>query len=125
MYWIKTSQRKYSAFYSKTRTIWGQVKTLYFVEQYCVYLQVQIALSFWEFVLQQFTIATILITEGQKYKKNYKNIKKYTSTNIRCNEKKQESQSEMKIVPIYHLSQSITRQTKLLKQALPCLVREP
>jgi hypothetical protein len=48
---------------------------------------------------------TVLKTEGQKYKK----FKKCATINTRYDVKKQDSQSEMKAIPIYHLSQSGTR----------------
>ena len=43
---------------------------------------------------------------NKKKKKNYTYFKKCATVNIRCNVKKQHSQSEMTVIPIYHLSQS-------------------
>jgi len=41
-----------------------------------------------------------------------------------CDVQKKQSQSEMRPIPLYRLSQSGLRLIKLLKQELPCTVRE-
>jgi hypothetical protein len=47
---------------------------------------------------------TILKMEGQKYKKT-KMFQKGTTINTGCGVKNQRNQSEMRTIPIYHLSQ--------------------
>jgi hypothetical protein len=56
---------------------------------------------------------TVLKLEGQKYKK-IKLFKKGATINTGCGVKNQRSQSEMRTIPIYHLSQSGMRLIKLL-----------
>jgi hypothetical protein len=50
-----------------------------------------------------------------KISKTCKNFHKCAPINTGCDVKKQHSQSEMKAIPIYHLSQSGIRLIKLLK----------
>jgi hypothetical protein len=64
----------------------------------------------------------VLKAEGQKYKKKFK--KKCASINTGCDVQKQHNQSEMRVIPDYHLSQSGIWLIKLLKQELPCPVRD-
>jgi hypothetical protein len=65
-----------------------------------------------------------LITEDQKYKRAIKIFKTCATLNTGCDVKKQHSQSEMRAIRIYHLSQLGEGMIKLLKQETPCLVTE-
>jgi hypothetical protein len=49
--------------------------------------------------------------------KNYTDVKKCATINSCCDVKKQHDQSEMKFIPLYHLSQSGMRFIKLLNKS--------
>jgi len=73
--------------------------------------------------LPQFKITMALKPEVQTYDKTIKNSK-FATIDTGCGVKNQHSQSEMRAVPIYHLSHSGIRLIKVLKLELHCLVRE-
>jgi hypothetical protein len=56
--------------------------------------------------------------------KSYKNFQKLATLNTGCDVKKQHSQSEMRAIRIYHLSQLGERLIKLLKQEPPRLAEK-
>ena len=56
--------------------------------------------------------------------KKTKNFQKCAPINTECDAQKQHSQSEMRVISIYRLSQSEIRLIKLLKKELPCLIRK-
>ena len=74
--------------------------------------------------------ATILSNYGfdsgrpKIYKKTVKKLQKCATVKTGCDAKKQHCQSEMRAIPIYHLSQREMRLIELLSQVPPCLVRE-
>jgi hypothetical protein len=70
--------------------------------------------------------ATVHINDGfencrPKSLKSYINFQKCANLNTGCDVKKQHSQSELRAIRIYHLSQLEERLIKLLKQERPCL----
>jgi hypothetical protein len=61
-------------------------------------MSIQAALSVCRFVLQRFTITTVLKPGRQKY--HLRNCKKWATINTACDVRKQHSQSEMKAILI-------------------------
>ena len=80
----------------------------------CLYLASFLALSLQPFVMWQLTITTVLKPECKNINKTIKN-RKLCNYKYLCDTNKQHSQSEVRAIPTYYLSQSGMKLSKLVK----------